>query len=67
MKSPSREGPELQIMMQAIRLNLGLVVATVAGAPDAVVKRTIAHEDLWLTKRVGPPVPSPDGKWACFR
>ncbi len=27
-------------------------------------KRAITHEDLWLMKRVGSPVPSPDGKWA---
>lgn len=26
----------------------------------------ITHEDLWLMKRVGPPVPSPDGKWVVF-
>ena len=25
--------------------------------------RTITHEDLWLMKRVGAPVVSPDGKW----
>lgn len=29
-------------------------------------KRVITHEDLWLMKRVGAPVPSPDGKWAIF-
>lgn len=26
-------------------------------------KRPIAHEDVWLMKRIGPPEPSPDGKW----
>lgn len=29
-------------------------------------KRAITHEDVWLMKRVGSPVPSPDGKWAVF-
>ena len=29
-------------------------------------KRVITHEDLWLMKRVGAPIPSPDGKWAIF-
>jgi dipeptidyl aminopeptidase/acylaminoacyl peptidase len=27
-------------------------------------KRPITHEDVWLMKRVGAPVVSPDGKWA---
>lgn len=26
----------------------------------------ITHEDLWLMKRVGAPVPSPDGRWLAF-
>jgi dipeptidyl aminopeptidase/acylaminoacyl peptidase len=29
-------------------------------------KRPITHEDVWLMKRVGVPVPSPDGKWVVF-
>jgi dipeptidyl aminopeptidase/acylaminoacyl peptidase len=29
-------------------------------------KRPITHEDVWLMKRVGPPAPSPDGKWVVF-
>jgi dipeptidyl aminopeptidase/acylaminoacyl peptidase len=28
--------------------------------------RPITHEDVWLMKRVGAPVPSPDGKWIVF-
>ena len=40
------------------------LVATLPAA-DAL-KRAITHEDLWLMKRVGAPVPSPDGKWAVF-
>jgi dipeptidyl aminopeptidase/acylaminoacyl peptidase len=30
----------------------------------AAQKHTITHEDVWLMKRVGAPVVSPDGKWA---
>ena len=41
------------------------LLITVLGAADAS-KRVITHEDLWLMKRVGAPVPSPDGKWAVF-
>ncbi|MDC8760754.1 alpha/beta hydrolase family protein [Janthinobacterium fluminis] len=37
-------------------------LAHAAGAPP----RPISHEDVWLMKRLGAPVPSPDGKWAVF-
>lgn len=40
----------------------GLALLTAAQAAET--KRAITHEDLWLIKRVGSPVPSPDGKWA---
>ncbi|MFM7707310.1 MAG: TolB family protein, partial [Gammaproteobacteria bacterium] len=30
---------------------------------NTTTPRTITHEDLWLMRRVGAPVPSPDGKW----
>lgn len=29
-------------------------------------KRPVTHEDVWLAKRVGAPVPSPDGRWLVF-
>ena len=29
-------------------------------------RHRITHEDIWLMKRVGAPVPSPDGRWAVF-
>lgn len=29
-------------------------------------KDLITHESMWLMKRVGAPVPSPDGKWVVF-
>ncbi|PTX92456.1 S9 family peptidase [Opitutus sp. ER46] len=41
-----------------------LVVSFVRAAEPA--RRAITHEDLWLLKRVGAPVASPDGKWAVF-
>ena len=41
------------------------VVLAAALAADAA-KPTITHEDLWRLKRVGAPVPSPDGQWAVF-
>jgi dipeptidyl aminopeptidase/acylaminoacyl peptidase len=33
---------------------------------EVAAKHTITHEDVWLMKRVGAPVPSPDGRWAVF-
>lgn len=29
-------------------------------------KDVITHESMWLMKRVGAPIPSPDGKWVVF-
>jgi dipeptidyl aminopeptidase/acylaminoacyl peptidase len=40
-------------------------VGGVAQAQDAA-KHAITHEDVWLMKRVGGPVPSPDGRWVVF-
>ncbi|MFZ4873841.1 prolyl oligopeptidase family serine peptidase [Janthinobacterium sp. Mn2066] len=40
-----------------------------AAAPAAATQQArhaITHEDVWLMKRVGAPVASPDGKWAVF-
>ncbi|MBS0659064.1 MAG: S9 family peptidase [Verrucomicrobia bacterium] len=39
--------------------------ASPAGTP-AAGKSPITHQKLWLLKRVGAPVPSPDGRWAVF-
>ena len=32
-------------------------------APAGAAKRVPAHEDIWLMKRVGAPLVSPDGRW----
>ena len=32
-----------------------------------VGKVPLTHETMWMMKRVGAPVPSPDGKWVVFR
>jgi len=44
-------------------LFFALLAAPTLFAADAA-RRAITHEDLWTLKRVGSPVPSPDGKWA---
>ena len=35
-------------------------------AQSAARKNPISHESMWLMRRVGAPVPSPDGKWVVF-
>jgi len=35
-------------------------------AAEAAKRRPITHEDVWLMKRLGGPVASPDGKWIVF-
>ena len=47
-------------------LLLALMIAQVSLSAPAQARRPIAHEDVWLMKRVGAPVPSPDGKWVSF-
>jgi len=47
-------------------LSFALLIAHASAAEPAAGQRAITHEDVWLSKRVGPPVPSPDGKWVVF-
>ena len=37
-----------------------------AGSQTAPSKVPLTHEAMWMMKRVGAPVPSPDGKWVVF-
>ncbi len=48
------------------RVILGLLITLLSCAALAQTRRPITHEDVWLMKRVGAPVPSPDGKWVVF-
>src|SRR5262245_19030668 len=52
----------------SLRLVFGvyLVSAALAFSQSIPNKHCITHEDVWLMKRVGAPVPSPDGKWVVF-
>ena len=45
---------------------IALFVLLPSFATLAQTRRPITHEDVWLMKRVGAPVPSPDGKWVVF-
>ena len=42
---------------------LSLLLAAACLLP---AKTPITHESMWMMKRVGAPVPSPDGKWVVF-
>src|SRR5437660_6094523 len=41
--------------------------AAIQAAPIHIAARKpLTHELMWMMKRVGAPVPSPDGKWVVF-
>lgn len=53
------------ILTKSLRAGaLALFALTLAGL--AAAKEPITHEALFLMKRVGAPLPSPDGKWVAF-
>jgi Tol biopolymer transport system component len=52
------------IRLAAIVLFAGLTLALTEAA--AAAGTPLTHELLWLMKRVGAPVVSPDGKWVVF-
>src|SRR5215213_5341286 len=42
------------------------VISSAALSVQAQTKAPLTHEAMWMMKRVGAPVPSPDGKWVVF-
>lgn len=42
------------------------IISTAALNARAQTKTPLTHESMWMLKRVGAPVPSPDGKWVVF-
>jgi dipeptidyl aminopeptidase/acylaminoacyl peptidase len=53
--------------MNRIAISLMVLAAACAGNPAAAqTRQPLTHELLWSFQRVGPPVPSPDGKWVVF-
>jgi hypothetical protein len=44
-----------------------LTLLLLAAADAAAERRPITHEDVWLSKRLGAPIVSPDGKWAAVQ
>lgn len=53
-------------MIKKIVVLILVVAAWMRAAETPAVAKTLTHEDVWLMKRLGAPVPSPDGKWAVF-
>ncbi len=49
--------------MRSVRLWIPLLAAA---SYCFAAKAPITHESMWLMKRVGAPVPSPDGRWVVF-
>ena len=45
---------------------LFVLMSASIGAGAQTVKVPLTHESMWMMKRVGAPVPSPDGKWVVF-
>ena len=44
-----------------------VVVAVMSTASQTTANKVpLTHESMWMLKRVGAPVPSPDGKWVVF-
>jgi dipeptidyl aminopeptidase/acylaminoacyl peptidase len=59
-----------RIRFAFLRVIRGLFLMLPCAASDAgsqqPARHPITHEDVWLMKRVGAPVPSPDGRWVVF-
>jgi dipeptidyl aminopeptidase/acylaminoacyl peptidase len=43
-----------------------VLMSAALGASAQTAKAPLTHESMWMMKRVGPPVPSHDGKWVVF-
>src|SRR3954468_14805300 len=48
------------------QLAIFLILLSLCGVSSAQQKRPFTFEDMMALKRVGEPVPSPDGKWVLF-
>ncbi len=52
---------------RSLSLLIALAIIWTAGASaKGQTKTPLTHEAMWAMKRVGAPVPSPDGKWVVF-
>ena len=58
-------------MAGGMRLVMSLAAALAAASPaaqaEAPARKPITHETLWMMKRVGAPMASPDGRWVMYQ
>ena len=52
------------VLVTVLAMLGSLVAISQSWADSHETLRPVTHEDVWLMKRLGTPVPSPDGKWA---
>ncbi len=55
-----------QYLKKVAVLFLLLLCFALPGSVIGQSKKSITHEAIWLMKRVGAPIPSPDGRWVVF-
>jgi dipeptidyl aminopeptidase/acylaminoacyl peptidase len=61
IKRPHNSGYVLVLTIIAL-----IATAPLSASAQTATKVPLTHESMWLLKRVGAPVPSPDGKWVVF-
>ena len=55
-----------RFVIPSVLLFVAFVSATLCVNAQTTNKVPLTHETMWMMKRVGGPVPSPDGKWVVF-
>jgi Tol biopolymer transport system component len=72
MRDVKREGKELKSLLLVFTSVAGTLLLTITCSAAEVSnvqnpkKVPLTHEALWMMKRVGAPIPSPDGKYVMF-
>src|ERR1700742_2671657 len=57
---------KISYLLAAVAIAAAPLAAQAQAQPSASGKTLITHETLWMMKRVGNPVVSPDGKWVVY-
>src|SRR5688572_10992121 len=55
-----------RFLVPSVLLFVVLMSAALCASAQTTNKVPLTHETMWMMKRVGAPVPSPDGKWVVF-
>jgi dipeptidyl aminopeptidase/acylaminoacyl peptidase len=54
------------MFIRTLIIAVALLSSFATGVQAQPAKTPLTHETMWMLKRVGGPVPSPDGKWVVF-